>query len=74
MEDDDELDLIPAALVDDSLARMRCIGDRCCALSGEIGVATSCTLYDVRPHVCRSCTAGDDACQMARRKFGLAPL
>ena len=28
----------------------------------------------VRPEVCRSCEPGDDACQMARRRFGLTPI
>ena len=71
LEDDAALDRIPPALVDDGLARMRCVGDRCAALSGEIGVATACTIYANRPDVCRACLPGDDACLMARRRFGL---
>ena len=71
LEDDAALDRIPPALVDDSLARMRCVGDRCSALAGEIGVATACTIYADRPDVCRACLPGDDACLMARRRFGL---
>jgi Fe-S-cluster containining protein len=70
-EDSDALDRIPAALVDDSLGRMRCIGDRCAALAGDIGVSTSCTIYQDRPDVCRACIAGDDACQMARLRYGM---
>ena len=31
---------------------MRCVGDRCSALAGEIGVATACRVYAVR-HVPR---------------------
>jgi Fe-S-cluster containining protein len=71
LEDDADLAHIPDAFVDDSLGRMRCQGDRCVALSGEVGVATACTIYDVRPQVCRACLPGDDACRMARQHFGL---
>lgn len=71
LESDADLERIPAALVDDGLSRMRCDGDRCAALSGEIGVATACTVYEVRPQVCRACLPDDDACRMARARFGL---
>jgi uncharacterized protein len=71
LEDDAALALIPPAYVDNDDARMRCVGDRCAALTGEIGVATSCAVYDVRPDVCRACEPGDDACVMARRWFGI---
>jgi uncharacterized protein len=52
----------------------RCDGDRCAALAGKIGVATSCTIYDVRPEVCRSCMPGDAECDMARKRHGLPRL
>ncbi len=71
LEDDADLARIPAGFVDDSLGRMRCTGERCVALSGEIGVGTACTIYDVRPQVCRACLPGDDACRMARAHYGL---
>ena len=71
LEDDAALDRIPRAFVDDSLGRMRCEGDRCAALVGDVGIATSCAIYTVRPDVCRACVPGDDACEMARRRFGL---
>jgi Fe-S-cluster containining protein len=71
LESDAALDLIPAALVDDGLGRMRCNGDRCTALAGDVGIATACTIYEVRPEVCRACLPGDDACQLARRRFNL---
>ena len=74
LEDDAEIDLIPSALIDDSQARMNCDGDRCAALSGEIGSATACTIYDVRPLVCRDCVPGDDACSIARAARGMAPV
>ena len=50
---------------------MRCNGDRCTALVGEVGVATACSIYAVRPDVCKACLPGDDACLMARRRFNL---
>lgn len=71
LEDDAALDRIPRSFVDDSLGRMRCEGDRCAALVGDVGVATSCAVYAVRPDVCRACVPGDDACAMARRRFRL---
>lgn len=74
LEDDDALALIPAALVDASGGRMRCEGDRCAALAGEVGRATACTIYPVRPIVCRDCLPGDDACLIARGRWGLPPL
>lgn len=73
-EDDAALDLIPAALVNDRQSGMRCEGERCCALDGEIGKMTSCRIYDVRPEVCRTCQPGDAECTIARRRFGLDAL
>jgi len=72
LEDDAALAAIPRVYVDDEAGRMRCHGDRCSALTGEVGVATACTVYAVRPDVCRACLPGDHACLMARRRFGLA--
>ena len=74
IEDDATLDLIPAEFVNDRLSGMRCNGERCSALNGEVGKATACGIYDVRPEVCRTCMPGDTECTMARRKFGLAAL
>ena len=74
IEDDAALDLIPAALVNDRLSGMRCVGERCSALKGDVGKSTACGIYDVRPEVCRTCMPGDTECTMARRKFGLAAL
>ena len=74
LEDDAALDRIPPAFVDRERGRMRCAGDRCAALVGLVGVSTSCAAYAVRPDVCRDCLPGDAACQMARRRFNLAPL
>jgi hypothetical protein len=74
VEDDAALDLIPSKLVNDRLSGMRCEGDRCSALTGQIGVATSCGIYANRPEVCRTCMPGDPECAMARRRFGLPAL
>jgi uncharacterized protein len=73
-EDDAALDLIPEKFVNGRLSGMRCEGDRCPALSGQVGVAASCLVYAVRPEVCRTCMPGDVECGMARRKWGLPPI
>lgn len=73
-EDDAALDLIPAALVNARASGMRCDGDRCAALKGKVGEATSCTIYKIRPDVCRTCMPGDAECAIARRKWGLPAL
>ena len=74
LEDDAAIARIPSQLVAASMSGMRCIGDRCCALVGEVGVATSCSIYAHRPDVCRACQPGDDACTMARERHGLPAL
>ena len=74
IEEDAALDLIPPELVNDRLSGMRCDGDRCCALDGEIARAVACRIYAIRPEVCRTCMPGDAECAMARRKFGLPVL
>ena len=74
IETDAELDCIPGELVDAGGARMRCHGDRCAALIGDIGIATACAIYALRPQVCRTCMPGDDACAMARSRHGLSPV
>ena len=71
LEDDADLDLIPEELVNETLSGMRCDGDRCSALMGEAGLSTSCSIYNQRPHVCRACEPGDEACRIARRRFHL---
>ena len=74
IEDDLELDLIPAGYVNQRQSGMRCEGNRCSALSGEVGAATSCAIYAVRPEVCRICLPGDAECSMARRWHGLPEI
>lgn len=74
IEDDAALDLIPEKFVNDALSGMRCDGARCSALSGRVGIATSCGIYAVRPDVCRVCQPGDPECGIARRGAGLPEL
>ena len=53
---------------------------RCAALEGVIGEKVHCTIYDQRPGPCRDFApyaplgVGDDACDRARRRYGLPPL
>jgi uncharacterized protein len=74
IEDDAALDLIPAKYVNERQSGMRCDGERCSALSGDVGIATSCAIYAVRPEVCRTCLPGDVECNMARRRHGLPAI
>jgi hypothetical protein len=73
-EMDAALELIPEHLVNETKSGMRCAGDRCSALSGRVGSATACTIYAVRPEVCRVCMPGDAECNLARRRHGLPSL
>lgn len=66
-----------------TLLRMRGTDEappRCVALAGEIGSAVSCSIYECRPGPCRDFAPyaplgiGDDACDRARRRYGLPPL
>lgn len=47
---------------------------RCAALVGTVGSRAHCGIYEWRPSPCREFGAGDDACQRARARHGLAPL
>ena len=58
-------------LIDFDNARMLCHGDRCAALTGEIGIRAGCSVYGNRPLVCREFQAGSEDCITVRRKFGL---
>jgi uncharacterized protein len=74
LETDEALARIPDKFIDPSLARMRCVGNRCTALVGVVGEHTACAIYADRPDVCRACEIGDDACRMARARHGLPIL
>lgn len=74
LEDDAAIARIPAALVAANGSGMRWTGNRCAALSGEIGKSTACAIYDLRPDVCRACRPGDAECNMARQRHGLPEI
>ena len=74
LEDDAQLEAIPARFVATDLGGMRCVGGRCSALAGEVGKGTSCGIYALRPDVCRACLPGGEDCRLARQKFGLPAL
>jgi Fe-S-cluster containining protein len=74
LETDADLAQIPGAYIDDEHGRMRCSGNRCAALIGEVGVTTACAIYRARPEVCKACLPGDAACRTARRCFHLPEL
>lgn len=66
-----------------TLVRMHGTDDappRCVALEGRIGQQVRCAIYEQRPGPCRDFAPyaplgiGDDACDRARRRHGLAPL
>ena len=77
---------VPEALADaitPALARMRGTDHarpRCAALVGQIGGSARCAIHEWRPSPCREFGArapwgiGDEACDAARRRHGLAPL
>lgn len=74
LETQAEFEAIPRRYVDDARGTMRCTGNRCSALAGDVGVTTACAIYAVRPDVCRACLPGDASCTLARRRFGLAEI
>jgi len=74
LEDDAALARIPAEFVRECGSGIACTDDRCNALSGTVGKATTCAIYNVRPDVCRACVPGDEACTIAREKFGLGAV
>jgi uncharacterized protein len=71
LESDAAIDRIPRRLITADGSGMRCEGSRCSALVGEVGRATACSIYEVRPDVCRACVPGGEDCRMARRALGM---
>jgi len=71
LEDETALEQLPPEFVNEGQGGMRCDGNRCTALVGDVGVSTACAVYALRPDVCKACLPGDEACQMARRRFNL---
>ena len=47
---------------------------RCRALQGEVGQRVACLVYPLRPSPCRELQPGDEKCNRARAKHGLAAL
>jgi len=47
---------------------------RCCALQGEVGKQVACLVYPARPSPCREIQPGDEKCNEARARYGLASL
>lgn len=74
LESDEALQLIPVKYVAADGSGMGCSGDRCLALQGEVGKATACAIYAIRPDVCRACQPGDQECNAARLRHGLDVL
>ncbi|HEY6895765.1 MAG TPA: YkgJ family cysteine cluster protein [Rhodocyclaceae bacterium] len=46
----------------------------CVALQGEIGREVGCSIYELRTSPCRELQAGDEKCNRARARHGLAAL
>ena len=72
--DDDDLDGIPENMCDCDTGRMKCEGDRCVALVGEIGGSVRCAVYEARPGVCRTFAPATPECSTVRCHFELQPL
>ncbi len=64
--EEDNCEGIPLEMCDCDHGRMRCIGDRCVALSGQIGVKVSCAVYAARPVVCKQFEPGTEECKRVR--------
>jgi len=47
---------------------------RCAALTGTLGKAVSCGIYEWRPSPCREFEQGSSSCAQARRRHGLSVL
>jgi hypothetical protein len=77
---------VPEALAESAGVHLVCMRGtgaapaRCVALRGTIGQSVSCTIYEFRPSACREFAPlaavgrGDEACNDARRRHGVAPL
>jgi len=72
-----------AVTITDHLARLRGTDHarpRCAALVGTVGTAAHCGIHEWRPGPCREFGlraphgVGDEACDRARARHGLAPL
>lgn len=63
--------------VTDTTCRMRGtdhVPTRCAALTGTLGQAVACGIYEWRPNPCRELEPYSDGCTRARLRHGLPPL
>ncbi len=71
---------LPEALTEQVNAFYSCMAGtsrpapRCLALQGAVGEQVACAVYAQRPSPCRELQAGDDKCNKARTRHGLAPV
>lgn len=77
---------VPAGVTENYTPTTACMREhpdipgRCIALEGNIGGDVRCSIYERRPSACRDFAPlaalgrGDEACDAARRRCGLAPL
>lgn len=67
----EEVEAIPKPLVENQRGHL-CIakhmGGRCKALEGVIGKSVNCSIYEIRPAICRKFPPGSDACLEARAR------
>ncbi len=66
-----------AVEVNGNTARMRGtdhVPIRCAALTGQLGVAVACGIYEWRPGPCHELEAGSHGCAKARSRHGLPAL
>ena len=47
---------------------------RCVALTGELGLGVSCSVYHARSSTCKEVQAGDEQCNKARAAYQMIPL
>lgn len=46
--------------------------NQCVFLGGVVGSIVTCTIYDVRPSICRRFVPGSDLCLEARQREGVS--
>jgi len=50
---------------------MKTTNNRCVALTGKVGCAVGCSIYNDRPAACRSFVPGSTLCREARKAAGI---
>ncbi len=50
------------------------VPSRCAALTGRVGEAVACGIYEWRPNPCRELEPGSQGCEKARARHGLPTL